>query len=63
MQGTKAFECLTQRMHAAALSGHAGAQLASCGADAIGARVDIWWDGDQKYFPATVTLYDPISTE
>lgn len=50
-------------MKAAALSGHAGAQIAACGEHAIGARVGVWWEGDQKFFNGVITYYDPTSTE
>ena len=61
--GTKRFDCLTQRMTASALGGHAGAQLSMCGDKAIGARVAVWWDGDQEFFEGTICWYDPVSTE
>ena len=61
--GTKRFDCLTQRMTASALGGHAGAQLSMCGEKAIGARVAVWWDGDEEYFEGTLCWYDPVSTE
>ena len=61
--GTKRYDCLTQRMTASALGGHAGAQLSMCGQAAIGARVAVWWDGDEEYFEGTICWYDPVSTE
>ena len=61
--GTKRYDCLTQRMTASALGGHAGAQLSMCGEAAIGARVAVWWDGDEEYFEGTICWYDPVSTE
>jgi len=61
--GTKRHDCLTQRMTASALGGHAGAQLAICGEDAIGARIAVWWDGDEEYFEGVICWYDPVSTE
>lgn len=54
---------MTQRMTASALGGHAGAQLAICGEDAIGARIAVWWDGDEEYFEGVICWYDPVSTE
>lgn len=50
-------------MKAAALSGHAGAQVAVCGMDAVGARLAIWWDGNQTFFEGVVCWFDPVSTE
>ena len=61
--GTKRYDCLTQRMTASALGGHAGAQLSMCGDAAVGARVAVWWDGDEEYFEGTICWYDPVSTE
>jgi len=61
--GTKRHDCLTQRMTASALGGHAGAQLAICGENAIGARIGVWWDGDEEYFHGVICWYDPVSTE
>lgn len=61
--GTKRHDCLTQRMTASALGGHAGAQLAICGENAIGARIAVWWDGDEEYFHGVICWYDPVSTE
>jgi site-specific DNA-cytosine methylase len=61
--GAKRYDCLTQRMTASALGGHAGAQLSMCGDSAIGARVAVWWDGDEEYFEGTLCWYDPVSTE
>lgn len=34
-----------------------------CGEAAIGARVAVWWDGDEEYFEGTICWYDPVSTE
>ncbi|GAB4814995.1 hypothetical protein N2152v2_002041 [Parachlorella kessleri] len=57
------YECLTQRMKAAALSGHAGAQVAILGEDAVGARVSVWWDGDQTSYEGHIAHFDAVSTE
>ncbi|KAI3428766.1 hypothetical protein D9Q98_007587 [Chlorella vulgaris] len=61
--GQRRFDCLTQRMKAAALSGHAGAQVGVNGEGAIGARVQVWWEGDQCFYSGVLALYDPVSTE
>ncbi|KAI7841433.1 hypothetical protein COHA_004828 [Chlorella ohadii] len=61
--GQRRFDCLTQRMKAAALSGHAGAQIAINGEFAVGARVQVWWEGDQCFYPGLVALFDPVATE
>ena len=63
VQGTKRHDCLTQRMTASALGGHAGAQIAICGENAIGARIAVWWEGDEEYFEGVICWYDPVSTE
>lgn len=63
LAGQRRYECLTQRMKAAALSGHAGAQLAVCREDALGARVRVWWDGDATFYSGVVAHYDAVSTE
>lgn len=63
LAGQRRYECLTQRMKAAALAGHAGAQLAVCQEDALGARVRVWWDGDSTFYPGVVAHYDAVSTE
>ena len=63
LAGQRRYECLTQRMKAAALAGHAGAQLAVCQEDALGARVRVWWDGDATFYPGVVAHYDAVSTE
>lgn len=60
---SRKYDCLSQRMQAAALSGHGGAQLAVCREDALGAKIEVWWDGDKQYYPATVANWDPASTE
>ena len=54
---------MTQRLKAAALSGHAGAQIAACGAGAIGAKVGVWWNGDQKFYEGQVCFFNPTTTE
>ncbi|PSC75340.1 methylase [Micractinium conductrix] len=61
--GQRRFDCLTQRMKAAALSGHAGAQVGVNGEGAIGARVQVWWEGDQTFYSGILALYDAVSTE
>lgn len=61
--GTRRYDCLVQRMKAAALSGHAGAQVALCGPRATGARVAVWWDGNQTFYEGVVCSFDPITTE
>eukprot|EP00887_Chlorella_sp_A99_P001977 scaffold18.g1977.t1 len=61
--GQRRYECLTQRMKAAALAGHAGAQVAINGEGALGARVAVWWDGDQTFFEGYIAHYDAVSTE
>jgi hypothetical protein len=61
--GARQRDCLTQRMRAAALAGHAGAQVAICGVGAIGARLSIWWEGDQASYDCVVAEYDAFSTE
>ena len=63
ISGVRRYDCLTQRMKAAALSGHAGAQVAVCGVEAVGACVSIWWDGNQTFFDGTICWFDPVSTE
>lgn len=63
LAGQRRYECLTQRMKAAALAGHAGAQIAVCQEDALGARVRVWWDGDSTFYPGVVAHYDAVSTE
>jgi hypothetical protein len=50
-------------MRAAALSGHAGAQVAVNGEGAVGARVSVWWEGDQRFYSGLLALYDPVATE
>jgi hypothetical protein len=50
-------------MQAAALSGHAGAQVAVLGDGAAGARLAVWWEGNATFFQGTVVLYDPASTQ
>lgn len=62
-QGQRQYDCLTQRMRAAALSGHAGAQLAAVGELAVGAAVQVWWEGDQTFYQGIVVHYDAVSTE
>lgn len=63
LQGTRRYDCLAQRMKAAALAGHAGAQVAVQGEAALGARVAVWWDGDQTFFEGTVCFYNAANTE
>ncbi len=63
ISGTRRYDCLVQRMKAAALSGHAGAQVAVCGLEAVGARIALWWDGNQTFFNGTVCWWDPVTTE
>lgn len=62
MQGGT-YDCLLQRKLAAALAGHAGAQLSVCDENAIGARISIYWDGDRAYYEGFVAHYDPYNTE
>lgn len=61
--GQRRYECLNQRMRASALSGHSGAQLAVCKEMAVGARVKVWWDGDQTFYEGIIAHYDPVATE
>lgn len=61
--GQRRYDCLTQRLKAAALSGHAGAQIAACGSGAIGAKIGVWWTGDQKFYEGQVCYFDPMTTE
>ena len=42
----------------AAESSHAGAALALEGAEALGARVEIFWSGDGAFYPGCVSGYD-----
>ena len=62
-QGQRRYDCLTQRMRAAALSGHAGAQVAVNGEGAVGAAIEVWWSGDQRFYPGMVAKYDHVSQE
>ena len=50
--------CLVRRAHAAAASGHTGAQLAVLGAECIGARVLVWWPLDSEWYAGTVSGHD-----
>lgn len=50
--------CLVRRAHAAAASGHTGAQLAVLGAECIGARVLVWWPLDSEWYTGTVSGHD-----
>jgi hypothetical protein len=61
--GFRRLDCLKRRMEAAFLAGHAGAQVAACGEEAVGCKVGVWWDGDQEYYYGHVVHYDPIATE
>lgn len=63
LAGQRRYECLTQRMKAAALAGHAGAQIAVCQEDALGARVRVWWDGDATFYAGVIAHYDAVGTE
>ena len=45
----------------AASRGHVGASLAVHEFDAVGARVEVFWSGNDLFFPATVTAYDIAS--
>ena len=52
---------LLRRAREAAAKGHVGASLAQRGAEALGARVDIFWSGNDAFFPGTVSGYDAAS--
>lgn len=39
------------------------AQLAVCGELGVGARVQVWWDGDATFYSGMVAHYDAVSTE
>jgi hypothetical protein len=43
---------------AAAAQGHVGAQLAAREADALGVRVEIFWSGNDAFFPGVVSAFD-----
>lgn len=63
LQMSRRHDCLVQRMQAAALSGHGGAQLAVCRDGARGAKIEVWWDGDKCYYPGIIAGWDPATTE
>eukprot|EP00210_Caulerpa_lentillifera_P001820 g1750.t1 len=52
--------CLYVRAQAAAAAGHVGAQVAIHREKAIGAKVELYWPLDQKWFPGTVTGFDML---
>jgi hypothetical protein len=54
--------CLVQRMKASTLSGVAGAQIAILKDMACGAKVDIWWQADKRYYTGVVCGYNPVTT-
>jgi hypothetical protein len=49
--------------HGFVWSGHGGAQLAVCRDGARGAKIEVWWDGDRRYYPGIVAGWDPATTE
>jgi site-specific DNA-cytosine methylase len=59
----KKLDCLNQRLRSAALSGHSGAILAACKEGAVGAKVQVWWNGDDKFYDGIIAHWDPINTE
>ncbi|GAX78498.1 hypothetical protein CEUSTIGMA_g5937.t1 [Chlamydomonas eustigma] len=50
--------CLVVRATASAAAGLTGGQLAVLGADAVGARVSVWWPLDEAWYEGTVMDYD-----
>jgi hypothetical protein len=46
---------------AAAAAGHAGAKLAAREAEALGARIEVFWSGNDLFFPGTVSAFDKAS--
>ena len=41
----------------------AGAQVAVNGEGAVGAAIEVWWSGDQRFYPGMVAKYDHVSQE
>lgn len=39
------------------------AQVGINGEGAVGARVQVWWEGDQTFYSGLLAHYDPVSTE
>lgn len=54
--------CLYIRAQAAAAAGHVGAQVAIHRDKAIGAKVELYWPLDQKWFPGIVRLFSLSKT-
>jgi hypothetical protein len=50
--------CLLVRAKCAAAAGHSGAQVSVLGADAAGARVEVWWPEDEQWYKGVVTHFD-----
>lgn len=38
-------------------------QIGVNGEGAVGARVEVWWQGDQCFYSGILALYDAVSTE
>ena len=54
---------LTAAAAAAAAAGHAGAKLAVLEANAIGARLEVFWSGNDAFFAGTVSAFNRATME
>ena len=42
------------------LAGHSGAQLAVLGEAAVGAKIEVWWPMDEKWYTGVVIAFDEV---